>query len=160
QVLEDVELSGAVPELGLEAVERAQDAAQVELIGIGEQLLWTAEGRGRREVELAVVEAGHRRQPRAERVEAHDVRVHLPEPERERVDALLKPAPGSLEHRLLRLELGAPGLDLGAGIRETERVGRTPADEERGREQRQRQGGRGGPDPAGLQSEMSDLAAV
>src|SRR5690606_8398005 len=30
QVLEDVELSGAVPELGLEAVERAQDAAQVE----------------------------------------------------------------------------------------------------------------------------------
>src|SRR5690606_34960180 len=39
QALEDVELAMAVLELELEALERAQDAAQIELIGVGQDLL-------------------------------------------------------------------------------------------------------------------------
>src|SRR5690606_17002268 len=128
--------------------------------GVGQNLLGPAEGRRRREVELAVVETGHRREPGAERVEADDVRVHLPEPQGERVDALLQPATGLLEQRLLRLELGAPGLHLDGGIRQAVRVRGMPADEERAGEKREREGECRGPEPARLELQMADLAAV
>src|SRR5690606_6772107 len=126
KILEDVELAGPVLELEREAVQRAQDSAQIELVGIGEKLLRAAERRRRAEVELAVIEPRHLREPRAERVEPDAVRVHLAEPERERVDAPLQAPAGLLEQRLLRLELGAPGLDLRARIRDPVRIGRAP----------------------------------
>src|SRR5690606_2082898 len=103
-------------ELQREAVERAQDAADVELIGVRHELLRAAQGRRRREVELAIVEARHSRQPRAERIEPDDVRVHLAETQRQRVHALLQAAARLIEKLLLGLELGAPGRDLGARV--------------------------------------------
>src|SRR5690606_36024572 len=160
KILEDVELAGPVLELQREAVQRAQDSAQIELVDIGEKLLRAAERRRGAEVELAVIEPRHLREPRAERVEPDDVRVHLAEPERERVDAPLQAPAGLLEQRLLRLELGAPGLDLRARIRDPVRIGRAPPYVKCEREEAERERARGDPDPARGEVQLRDVTAV
>src|SRR5690606_38216951 len=140
EILEHVELAAAILELQRETVQGAQDAAQIELVRIGKQLLGAAERGYGREVELAVIETGHLREPRAERVEAHDIRVHLAEAQRERVDALLQAAPSLVQNRLLSFELAAPALELNRRVRDAVDVGRMPTDVERAGEEREREG--------------------
>src|SRR5690606_36952071 len=160
EILEHIELARAVPELLRQAVQRAQDAAQIELVGVREELLGPAERGRRREVEFAVVEAGHLRQPRPERIEPHDVRVHLAEAQRERVDALLEAAAGLLEQRLLRLELRTPGFDLRARVRDAESVCGAPADIKRGAEEAEGKGAGGDPEPPRGKLQLGDVTAV
>jgi hypothetical protein len=120
QVLEDRELNAAVGELLVQHVERADDAVDLHRLRVRQRLFGTAQRRSRGEIEFAVLEPGHLRETGAKRVQADDMRVHLPDAQRQGVEILLQRAPRAVDDRLLLRELVAPRGNLRLRIADTE----------------------------------------
>ncbi len=125
-----------------------------------QHLFGPAQRRRSVEIELPVLEVGHLREPPAERVETHDVRVHLAEPQSERVDVLLHRAPSGIELGFLGLEARLPFGHLGRRIGEAGNAAGAVAAVERaagnrGERRRERETRAGG-----AQSELREMSAM
>jgi hypothetical protein len=127
QILEHGELAASVGQLLVEHLERADDAVDLHRLRRREGLLGAAQRRHGAEIELAVLEARHLRQAPAERVEPHDVCIHLADAQRERVEVLLQRTPRGIDDGLLLRELFAPCGNLSLRIADPEETRRRNA---------------------------------
>src|SRR5262245_54003190 len=160
QVLEHRELAAAVIELLGEHVERADDAVDLHRLRVRERLFGAAERRGSREIEFAVLEAGHLSQASAERIEAHDVRIHLADAQCERIDVLLERAASAVDDGLLLRELVAPGIDLRLRVADAESARRRDAAVKRRGSDEQSSGDEPEPDAPRRQAHVAKLSPI
>src|SRR5262249_54343118 len=129
-------------------------------LGRGQGLFGAAERRLAREIELAVLEAGHLREASAERIEPHDVGIHLAETERERVEIPLKRVARPVENRLLVRDFRAPGIDPAGGIADAEELGGLEAAVEHAGADEQRNRNDADPRAAGVQAYLAQVPSL
>ena len=144
----------------VEHVERADDAADLLKLGRGQRLFGPPSDGCGGEIEFAVLEARHLREPRAERVEPHDMSVHLAKTQSQRVEILLKRAASRRESTAAaqspraRCSAWRPGLLIPNSVRGLEAaVEHAGADDQRDRDDAE-------PCAAGVQADLAQMSSL
>ena len=128
QILQHAELLFAAGQLALQLVDHGREAGNLRRLAICG--LAAALRRRFAEVEFPVVQIRHPRQAPAQRIEPDDVRVHLADPHRERIDLVLQYPPQVVDLRFLMHQFSGPAAQLVDGIGGTMSLTQAHADRE------------------------------